>query len=160
VQGPGKTEFFQVGTTETFEGSTPFYEGFWSDPAEGFHAQIMMTVSAGDEIQAKILEVSGIWQASVDDVTTGQTQMAPTSSGVFTNLQLAEWIQEDPSLPHNGHVPYPDIEPTTISQLTVNGQPPSLSNLQPQIMVLPHGRRIEAVPLAGNQFTTKELNAS
>jgi len=93
-------------------------------------------------------------------VTTGQSQAAPTSSGVFTNLQLAEWIQEDPSLPHNKHVPYPDIDPTTISQLKVNGSAPRYEDLQPQIMVLPGGKRIEPAPLVGDQFTTKEVTAS
>lgn len=159
VQGTGKGEFFQVGTTESYEAGTTFYEAFWSDPAQGFHARIMMPVSAGDEIRAQISEESGAWQASVDDVTEGHAQAAPTSSGVFTSISLAEWIQEDPSLPHSQHIPYPDITSVTLSQLRVNGSAPSASELQPQIMVLPHGRRIEPGPLVDNGFTTKAVRA-
>jgi hypothetical protein len=160
VQGPAQNEFFQVGTTESIQSGQIFYEAFWSDPAMGFHAQLMMPVSAGDEIQATISEVSGNWSASVEDVQTGQTQSAPTRSGVFRNLQMAEFIQEDPSLPHNKHVAYPLINPATIAQLRVNGSAPSYSALQPQIMVLPNGLRIEPGPLVGDQFTTKEVRTS
>jgi hypothetical protein len=160
VQGPGQKEFFQVGTTESYEAGTEFYEAFWSDPAEGFHAQVMMQVAAGDEIRALITEVSGSWQANIDDVTSGQSQQAPTYNGVFTNLQLAEWIQEDPALPRDKHVPYPDIAPTTMSQLRVNGSAPGYSSLQPQIMVLPQGRRVDPGPLVSDQFTTKDSLAT
>jgi hypothetical protein len=160
VQGPSQQEFFQVGTTESYEAGADYYEAFWSDPAQGFHAQLMMQVAAGDEIQARIVEVSGSWEATVSDVTSGQSQAAPTSSGVFTNLQLAEWIQEDPSLPRNQHVPYPDIAPTTISQMEVNGSAPDYSSLQPQIMQLPDGRRVNPGPVIGDQFTTKDSASS
>jgi len=160
VQGPGQREFFQVGTTETYEGGTPFYDVFWSDPAEGFHAQIMMQVNPGDEIEAQITDASGTWAAFVDDVTSGQSQAAPTKTGVFTNLQLAEWIQEDPSLPHNGRVPYPSLAPTTISQLRVNGSPPNYANLQQQVMVLPGKREVVPSPLVDDQFTTREVSGS
>lgn len=160
VQGPGQQEFFQVGTTESYEAGTDFYEAFWSDPAQGYHAQIMMQVAAGDEIQAEITRVSGSWQASVDDLSSGQSESAPTSSGVFTNLQLAEWIQEDPSLPHRQHVPYPHIARTTMSQLRVNGAPPTSSELQPQVMVLPRGGRVYPGRILGDSFTTNEVAAS
>lgn len=157
VQGTGKHEFFQVGTTESYDGGTAFYEAFWSDPAHGFHAQIMMPVNPGDEIEVQIAEVSGGWVASLDDVTEGHAESAPTSSGVFHNMTLAEWIQEDPSLPHNQHVPYPHMTPVTLSRLEVNGSPPSASELQTQIMVLPHGRRVEPSGLVANRFTTKDV---
>ncbi len=160
VQGPGQQEFFQVGTTETDEDGADFYEAFWSDPAQGFHAQVLMQVSAGDEIEAVISDQSGTWQASVDDVTSNETQSAPTTSGVFSNLQLAEWIQEDPSLPHNQHVPYPSIGPTTISALQVNGGTPDVSQLQAQVMVLPRGRRVQPGPVVNDQFSTRETTAT
>jgi len=156
VQGPATREFYQVGTTESRADGELFYDAFWSDPHEGFHAQYMMSVAAGDEIRANIAKVNGSWQASIDDVTDGQTQSAPTGTGAFTNLQLAEWIQEDPSLPHNGHVTYPQIEPMTMWQLMANGAPPSYAGLQPQWMVLPHGQRVVPDPLVKDQFTTKQ----
>jgi hypothetical protein len=63
-------------------------------------------------------------------------------------------------LPHNKHVAYPLINPATIAQLRVNGSAPSYSALQPQIMVLPNGRRVEPGPLVDDQFTTKEVRTS
>jgi hypothetical protein len=156
LQGPANDEFYQIGTTETREGGQLFYDAFWSDPKEGFHAQYMMSVTAGDEITASIEHVNGSWSATIEDVTTAQTQVAPTRTGIFTNLQLAEWIQEDPSLPHNGHVPYPQIGPMTMWQLAANGVPPSYAGLQPQWMMLPHGQRVVPGPLVNDRFTTKQ----
>jgi hypothetical protein len=160
VQGQGSREFYQIGTTESREDGELFYDAFWSDPKEGFHAQYMMAVAAGDEIEASIAQVNGDWTATIEDVTNGNTRPAPTGTGDFTNLQLAEWIQEDPSLPHNGHVPYPQIGPTTMWQLTANGVAPDFSGLQPQWMVLPHGQRVVPGPLVGDRFTTSQAPAS
>jgi hypothetical protein len=161
VQGQGTTEFYQIGTTENRENGQLFYDAFWSDPVEGFHAQYMpVSVAAGDEIKASIARVSGHWLATIDDVTSGQKQAAPTGTGVFTNLSLAEWIQEDPSLPHNGHVPYPQIGPMTMWQLKANGTAPSYAGLQPQWMVLPHAQRVVPGPLINDRFTTRQAPES
>ncbi|MHB1509129.1 MAG: G1 family glutamic endopeptidase [Acidimicrobiales bacterium] len=160
VQGAGKGEFFQVGTTENYEAGKTSYEAFWSDPSRDFHAQIMMAVSAGDEIHAQISEVSGRWQAFVYDAATSQVGVAPTASGVFRNLWWAEWIQEDPLLRHGRYSPYPDIAPVTLSHLLVNGAAPSCATLRPQVMVLPHGRRVEPGPLVGDRFVTIEQSAN
>jgi hypothetical protein len=116
----------------------------------------MMSVSAGDEIDASIAHLQGGWTATIHDVTSGQTQTAPTTTGNFSNLQLAEWIQEDPSLPHNGHVPYPQIAPVTMWRLLANGVAPAYSGLQPQWMVLPHGQRVVPDPLVNDRFTTTQ----
>jgi len=160
VQGPGSNAFYQVGTTEQSYGRFNSYEAFWSDPAQHFHAQqILLGVSAGDEIQARIAFVDGTWQASISDLTDSQSGDAPTFTAQFTNLQMAEWIQEDPTLP-TGAAPYPDMSPSTIRQVMVNSSQPAYSSLQPQVMVLPHHVRIVPEPLVNDQFTTKRVPAS
>ena len=158
VQGPGKNTFFQIGVTEESYGGTAFYQAFWSDPAAHFHAQeLYVAVSAGDEIQARIARVNGTWEASLADVTDSQSGNAPTNTAEFANVQMAEWVQEDPTLPR-GAAPYPELTPSTIQNVMVNAAQPSYSSLQPQVMVLPHHVRVEPGPLVDDSFTTKQVS--
>jgi len=158
VQGPGRNTFYQIGVTEESYGGTALYQAFWSDPAEHFHAQyILVSVAAGDEIQARIALLDGTWQASLADVTDSQSGNAPTNTAQFSNVQMAEWVQEDPTLP-TGAAPYPELTPSTIRHVMVNSAQPAYSSLQPQVMVLPHHVRIEPGPLVNDQFTTKQVS--
>ncbi|MGO9198898.1 MAG: G1 family glutamic endopeptidase [Acidimicrobiales bacterium] len=153
VQGPQQREFFQIGTTEgTFDGQSS-YEAFWSDPARGFHPQFLMFVEPNDEIHAIISESRSSWSASITDVTTSAAESAPTAPSDFLTLSQAEWLQEDPKLP-SGPSPYPDIAPTNVSRLEVDGGPPVPAQLVPQWMALPHGQKVVPGPVVHDSFKT------
>jgi hypothetical protein len=154
VQGPQRGAFFQIGIIEeTFDGQFS-YEAFWSDTAHGFHPQLLMNVVQNDQIHASISESAGSWSARITDLTAGGTQSAPTPVADFSNLNQAEWLQEDPKLPQ-GPSPYPDIAPTHVSQIEVNGSVPPSADLMPEWMVLPRGKRVEPSPLTDDGFVTQ-----
>ncbi len=154
VQGPQQGAFFQIGIIEeTFDGQSS-YEAFWSDTAHGFHPQILMNVVQNDQIHASISDLNGSWSARITNLTRGETSTAPTPAADFADLDQAEWLQEDPKLPH-GPSPYPDIAQTYLSQIEVNGSAPASADLVPEWMVLPGGRRVEPSPLNNDGFFTQ-----
>ncbi len=155
LQGPAKSEFYQIGTTEqSFQGQV-WYEAFWSDEPHQFLAQNVMSVSAGDEIEAFVVFVSGKWIAKITDVTTGRQATGSTSDMKdFRDLNQGEWLQEDPGLPKH-RAPYAKAGPVRFWHLEINGTAPSAANLEPEWMNLPHHQDVIPSPFAGDSFSAR-----
>jgi hypothetical protein len=160
VQGQAKSEFYQVGTTEQTWDDSIWYEAFWSDEPHHFLAQNMMSVYAGDEIQASITYSDGSWHAQITDLTLGVTRVAsPPNTQDFIDINQAEWLQEDPGLPHH-QAPYANVAPTHFWQMKVNGAAPDPSQLVAAWMVLPGGVRVVPGTITDDGFTTRRETAS
>ncbi|MGH9170060.1 MAG: G1 family glutamic endopeptidase [Acidimicrobiales bacterium] len=155
VQGPSKSEFFQIGTMENVQDGHVVDQAFWSDTPRHFHAQFLMNVKSGDVVDAVIQHAQGGWVSSITDQTTRQTQTAPVDPSDVVNLDQVEWLQEDPTLASGKAAPYPDIDPTKVSDMKVDSAPPDPSDMVPNWMVLPHGHKVIPGPFVSDGFTTR-----
>lgn len=97
VQDP-EGAFFQIGITEEDWFGVPQCNGFWSDPDVGFHAQIILSVSPGDQISARLTQGPDGWSGTVDDETSGKTASVPASVhyGTSSTMQVPNGCKRIP----------------------------------------------------------------
>jgi hypothetical protein len=156
AQAPG-APFIQIGTREELEGSgargTPLYEAFWADTVRGLHPLSLFPVRPGDTVAAHMSLARGRWTLSIEDTRSGRHRSVSTTEEGSGDFELALWLQEDPTVTATGHAfPYPDLSPTHISALAVNGRPPAPASLRTTWMALPHAYLGPSAP-AGNAFS-------
>lgn len=122
-----KRQFIQLGTTEDKRNGVALYGIFWSDVAVDFHPQQLLEVAPGDLISFKMVQVARGWRLSFDDLTQNTPETITVPYGRGSQFLTAQWIQEDPTVGGlSTHLPYPTIQPTTISDMTLNGVAPVL----------------------------------
>lgn len=97
VQDP-EGAFFQIGITEEDWFGVPQCNGFWSDPDVGFHAQIILSVSPGDQISARLTQGPDRWSGTDDDETSGKTASVPASVhyGTSSTMQVPNGCKRIP----------------------------------------------------------------
>ena len=108
---------FQDGSSSECDGGQEFSFAWWTDQDQGFEAQLLFGVQAGDVIFAEVAQNnSAEWVYTVTDLTSGMTRSSvePYNGGGTS----AEWIVEDPT---NGSTqalfPLADFAPVTITNL-------------------------------------------
>ncbi len=131
VDGTSGDSLFQAGVASScasgIQQSTAWYEDIQGNPPDP--AQELFTVSPGDLITAQVQEISpGSWQYAVSDVTSGQSSSA--SMPFDGPAAAADWIEEDPATETSGGsihlLPYADFGGVSFTNLSLNGQAPSL----------------------------------
>jgi hypothetical protein len=131
----GVKDFIQLGTTENKLFGQPQYSVFWSDVTVGFHPQNLISLSAGDLVKFKMVQVRSGWRLSYDDVTTNRTRSIIISYGAGVKFDTPSWFQEDPVAPDfHDHEPYPLVGVPTFSDLTVDNRAPRLAASERQIL--------------------------
>jgi len=108
---------FQDGTSSQCIAGQASSFAWWTDADQGFGAQALFGVNAGDVIFAEVAQNSqGSWVYTVKDLTTGLTSSSPEA---YNGQGLsAEWIVEDPTDgTTNALFPLADFGPVTFSNL-------------------------------------------
>lgn len=109
VGGP----LFQTGTEFQCTGQRLSQWGWWTDQSDGYEPQDVMTISAGDVVEAEVLRVdTADWEYVLIDRTSGvmREQIEPYGGPA----RSAEWIVEDPGI---GFQTLSDFSPVTFSVL-------------------------------------------
>lgn len=156
AQAPGRfarSPFIQVGTVEDRgSSSTPAYAAFWTDTARGFHPQILFRVHAGDAMSTALTLTVGRWRVYIVDTTSGQRASFATREEGVADFNLAEWLQENPSVTSGSTTRYPRLSQVHMSALAINGARPRYNEVFAQWMSLP-GRDLAPTPLREAAFT-------
>jgi hypothetical protein len=127
AKGPG-VAFVQLGTLEKKTKASPEgqYTVVWSDSSVNYEPQTLMTVAAGDLVEAAMIRASDGWQFQFADITTGKTAPNLTEYNTNFTFNTAEWIQEDPanSTGTRYDAPYPTMSTVEFMNLKVNSAAP------------------------------------
>ncbi len=159
VDGTSGASLFQTGVASScasgVQQSTAWYEDIQGNPP--VPAQDLFTASPGDLIRAQVQEISpGSWQYVLSDLTSGQS--ASASMAFDGPGAAADWIEEDPATAtYGGNVhllPYADFGSVSFTDLSLNGQAPSLDLAGDGIALVQSGQ-IRALPTSpsGNGFS-------
>ncbi len=159
VDGTSGSALFQTGVASScgsgVQQSTAWYEDIQGNPP--VPAQDLFTASPGDLIRAQVQEISpGSWQYVLSDLTSGQS--ASASMAFDGPGAAADWIEEDPATAtYGGNVhllPYADFGSVSFTDLSLNGQAPSLDLADDGIALVQSGQ-IRALPTSpsGNGFS-------
>jgi hypothetical protein len=147
--------FLQVGTNEYVTQSSSLYQAFWSDgPLNGL-PQDMGTLAPGDEVRAKLVHGHRGWTVTFTDATLGWTHTVHVPYNPTSANALAEWIEEDPVAidPHGSRLfRMAATRGTVVSDLLVNGAPPTMDATQPESFRDASGMRFSPTALVGNAF--------
>lgn len=146
--------FIQVGTNENHS-AQPRYEAFWSDTALGFHPHTLLSVRPGDAVRASISKVAGGWSVRFDDLTANRANGFVTPYASSTRMNLAEWIQEDPSTGCTDFA-YPQTSTVTFGQLSLDGADPVLPYADAQILESPNGIVLVPTHVTDDGFSVAE----
>lgn len=141
AQTPGNRHapFIQVGINElytqlpggSFPGFQPAsYVAFYSDTDLSFHPVYLFRVHRGDVIAARLRLAGGRWHVLIVDHTHHHKAAFSTKDETGAVFNQAEWLQEDPGLPHGRHAPYPLLSTVGFSHLKVNSGAPSYARIR------------------------------
>lgn len=149
--------FLQIGTTEDRWGGSTDYQAFWSDPDVGFEPQFLLVLRPGDEVSAQLTEGPDGWLGTLRDDTTGRLAAVPAGVhyGVGSDMNLAEWVQEDPEAGPGAPTdePYPAMGRVTFTSLQVDGHQPDLTGDEATALASPNGVTLIPTPPRQDSFT-------
>jgi hypothetical protein len=96
IGGMTSHDLIQAGTDATVTGAGQVSYSAWVELLPRPSQAVPLTVEPGDVINVSIAQqVTGSWQISIDDQTTGQSYR--TTVQYSSSLSSAEWIEEAPS---------------------------------------------------------------
>jgi Peptidase A4 family len=168
AEAPGNKNapFIQIGTTEDKplasepDSGVVRYTAFWSDQPHGFHPVELFLVSPGDKITTTMTLKHDHWTLSIRDATNGKSKTFTTAQEGSYGFNLAEWLQEDVTNARTGGAfPYPDMDATHFSGISVNSQTPHNSDVQSQ-WISTSGRYYGTSPVVNGNFTVSAVTRS
>jgi len=148
--------FLQVGSNEYVTAGSVLYQAFWSDGPLGGSPKDLGSLAPGDVVHASLSHVRRGWVVTFADATQGWTHTRHVAYGVSTAHALAEWIEEDPvAVDSHGSSLFhmAATHGTVVSDLLVNGAPPSLAATMPESFHDATGRRFSPTALVHDAFS-------
>jgi len=147
--------FLQVGTNEYVNPTSSLYQAFWSDGPLAGSPQDLGSLAPGDEVRARLAHSTKGWVVSFTDVTQGWTHTKYVAYNPPAASAFAEWIEEDPvAVDSHGQRLFrmATTHGTTVSDLLVNGAPPTIDATQPERFTDASGTTFSPTGLVGNAF--------
>ena len=128
--GVADETLIQAGTEQDVAADgTTSYSAWWEAVPAPQVTFAELTIKPGDGIRVTVAEdAPGLWTATIDDVSSGQTRSVTTTVPYPSDYSTAEWVMETPLLlgANSGLASLPAFAPVQFQNAQVNRQPAHL----------------------------------